>query len=169
MSINLSQKEKMLLNDQKNHEQLCIKKYNNYANQAQDQQLKQMFNDFASQEEQHLNSINQILSGNVPQMGQSQQQGQSGKQNYQNQQQNQQQNMQANNTNNQAQGSSNHQDAQLCSDLLMTEKFVSESYDDAIFACSNSDIRQVLNHIQKEEQQHGQGLTNYLANNGQLQ
>ena len=38
MQITLSQKERLLLEDQKSHEQICIEKYSNYANQAQDVQ-----------------------------------------------------------------------------------------------------------------------------------
>ena len=33
--LQLTQKEKMLLQDQQKHEQICIEKYTNYANQAQ--------------------------------------------------------------------------------------------------------------------------------------
>jgi spore coat protein CotF len=36
--VNLTQKERTLLEDQKHHEELCIKKYGNYAEQAQDPQ-----------------------------------------------------------------------------------------------------------------------------------
>ncbi len=39
----LSQKETMLLQDLKTQEQLCVDKYNKYANQACDGQLKQLF------------------------------------------------------------------------------------------------------------------------------
>ena len=41
--IQLTQKERTLLEDQKKHEQICIEKYTNYANQAQSPQLKQLF------------------------------------------------------------------------------------------------------------------------------
>ncbi len=34
MQVNLTQKEKMLLEDQKSHEEICIQKYSNYANQC---------------------------------------------------------------------------------------------------------------------------------------
>ena len=66
--INLSDKEKSLLKDQKSHEELCIKKYTKSANEAQDPELKQLFTQLASEEQQHLNTINQILSGQVPSM-----------------------------------------------------------------------------------------------------
>ena len=53
----------MLLEDQKSHEEVCIKQYKEYANQAKDPQLKQLFNNYASKEQEHLNTINQILNG----------------------------------------------------------------------------------------------------------
>lgn len=158
--MNFTQKEKMLLQDQKNHEEVCIEKYSNYANQAQDPQLKGMFNTYAAQEKQHLNTINQILSGSVPQMAVG---GKTQKQNQQAQQQSNQQTMQ--NQGNQT-GMSNQNDAKLCNDLLMTEKYVSGTYDTAIFEFTDSNIRNALNHIQKEEQQHGEGIFNYMQNNG---
>ncbi|PKM79253.1 MAG: spore coat protein, partial [Firmicutes bacterium HGW-Firmicutes-13] len=34
MNIQLSQKERMLLQDQMSHEEICIQKYNSYADQA---------------------------------------------------------------------------------------------------------------------------------------
>ncbi|MDI9468160.1 MAG: spore coat protein, partial [Bacillota bacterium] len=51
-------------------------------------------------------------------------------------------------------------------DMLMTEKYVSSAYDTAIFEFTDSNVRQVLNHIQKEEQQHGEGLFNYMQSHG---
>jgi CheY-like chemotaxis protein len=86
MNINLSQKERMLLEDQKKHEEMCIQKYKSYANQTQSPELKQLLNAYAQQEEQHLNTVNQILSGQVPNMNQQQGQQQQGQQNHQYQQ-----------------------------------------------------------------------------------
>jgi len=154
---NLTQKERMLLEDQKKHEELCIQKYQSYAMQAQNPQLKQMFTQFANQEQQHLNTINQILNGQIPNV--SQQGGQ-------------QQQSQANQTmpnNNLNLSSGNQNDALLCEDALATEKYVSSTYDTTIFECTNPQIRQVLNHIQKEEQQHGEGLYNFLQSHGMYQ
>ncbi len=37
MQLQLSQKERMFLEDGKIQEEVCIQKYNNYAEQAQDQ------------------------------------------------------------------------------------------------------------------------------------
>lgn len=149
MNFSPSQKEKMLLQDQKKHEEVCVLKYKSYAQQAQDPQLKQLFNAHAEKEQQHLNSINQLLSGQVPLL-QGQGQGQQG------------QTMSAQNL----QGSSNSHDAGLCNDMLMTEKYVSGTYDTVIFECQDTNVRQVLNHIQNEEQQHGEAIFNYMKNNG---
>lgn len=167
MTLNLSQKERMLLEDQKSHEELCVKKYNDYASKTQDTQLKQLFNNYSSKEQDHLNSINQILSGQVPQMnqqqGQQSQQSQSGNQGTQGTQNNQQGMAQGMNQNTSFL-SKNDQD--LCHDMLMVEKYVSGSYDTAIFEMKDKNVRDVLNHIQKEEQQHGEGLYNYLNSRG---
>lgn len=139
------------MEDQKAHEELCIIKYNNYANQTQCPELKQMFTKHAQKEQEHLNSLNQILNGQVPAM----QQGQ---------QQQQQQQFQPPNPG--QSGMVNEQNAYLCQDMLSTEKFVSHSYDTAIFESQDTNIRQVLNHIQKEEQQHGEDIFNYMKSKG---
>lgn len=135
--VNLSQKERMLLEDQKSHEEVCIQKYTNYANQAKDPQLKQLFTQYAQEEQQHYDTINQILSGTIPNMSQ--------QQNQQNQQK-QQMNSQTGGTT----GMTNESDAALCTDLLMTEKYVSSAYNTAIFECRDTNLRDVLNHIQKK-------------------
>jgi spore coat protein CotF len=158
--MNLTQKEKMLLKDQQSHEELCIKKYNNYSNQAQDPQLKQMFQGLAQQEQQHLNTINQIMSGQVPNTN-SQQQQQGGQQ--------QGQQMQQGANQNQSSGNQNKKDAELCQDMLTTEKYISSIYNTAIFEFGNHNVRDALNHIQKEEQQHGESIFNYMQSNGMYQ
>lgn len=151
----LTQKERYLLEDQKSQEELCIKKYNNYAEQAQCPQLKQLCKQLAQQEEQHLNTINQILNGQIPNLNQMQ-----GKQ------QGQQQSNQSTNMQNMTTGMTNQKDADLCTDLLSTEKYVSGVYDTAIFEFRDTNIRQILNHIQKEEQQHGERIFNYMQSKG---
>ncbi|HOL17834.1 MAG TPA: spore coat protein [Bacillota bacterium] len=155
MAIQLGQKERMLLEDQKKHEEICIKKYNNYAAQASDPQLKQLFSTYAGQEQQHYDTINQILAGQMPGMGQ--QKGQ------------QQQQMQQAASMGRLPAGSYQNDAALCNDMLMTEKYVSNTYDTAIFEMADTNVRQALNHIQKEEQQHGEGIFNYMKNMGMYQ
>jgi len=160
MTHHLTKKEQMLLEDLKQHEQVCIKKYQDYANQVQDPQLKELLNSYAQQEENHLNSVNEMISGQVPSMGP----GQQNQQNRQSQQNQQQQFSQT--TGGQAGSAANQKDAMLLNDLLMTEKYVSSAYDTAIFEFTNPQMRQVLNHIQKEEQQHGEGIFNYMNAHG---
>ncbi|MDD2235127.1 MAG: spore coat protein [Desulfitobacteriaceae bacterium] len=158
MAHQLTQKEQLLLEDQKKHEEVCIQKYQDYATQVQDQQLKELLNTYAQQEQAHLNSVNEMLVGQVPSMGQGQQNQQ--------QQQQQQQFSPTTAANAQSGGAANQQDAQLLNDLLMTEKYVSSAYDTAIFEFTNPQMRQALNHIQKEEQQHGEGIFNYMNAHG---
>ena len=94
--------------------------------------------------------------------GQQSQQGQQGQQGKQQSQQSQQ--TRQNGT--QATSAASQADAMLCSDMLMTEKYVSGAYDTAIFEFTNANVRQALNHIQKEEQQHGETIFNYMSSQG---
>ena len=154
--ISLNQKETSLLQDLKKHEELCIKKYSGYAAQASDPQLKQLFTTLGQQEQQHLNSINQIMSGQLPATG--------GQQGGQQAQQNQQAFPPI-----QPGNASSQNDAVMCEDLLSTEKYVSSTYNTAIFEFRDPGVRQVLNHIQKEEQEHGLGIYSYMASHGMYQ
>ncbi len=197
MTVQLTTKERMLLQDQKSQEELCVQKYQSYSGLAQDPQLKQLFSSLAQKEQEHLNSINQILAGQIPAMGaqsggQAQQkpmqsgmqsQAQSGMQSQSQSgmqsgmksqgqsgiQTQSQSGMQSQGQSGQGAGgtqSGMFNDKNLCSDMLATEKFVSGAYDTAIFECTNTSIRQVLNHIQKEEQEHGEQIFNYMQSHG---
>ncbi|WP_455539873.1 spore coat protein [Terrisporobacter sp.] len=64
--VNLTSKEKFLLEGEKYQHQLAIDKYNNYATQAQDIILKNLFSNLVKIEEKHLNIINEMLQGIVP-------------------------------------------------------------------------------------------------------
>jgi len=182
MTLKLTSKETTLLHDQQNHEKVCIQKYQTYANQASDPQLKQLLTSYAEQEQQHLNTITQMLNGQVPTMSSNesssiQQSGmqsgaQSGMQSstqsgMQSSTQNGMQNATATSFSSSAQGATNNQsDSALCNDMLMTEKFVSGAYDTAIFEFKDPAIREALNHIQKEEQEHGNGIFQYMQSKG---
>ena len=54
------------------------------------------------------------------------------------------------NSNTTQQTTANLSDKEICSDLLMTEKYVSGAYDTAIFEFKDTEVRDVLNHIQKD-------------------
>lgn len=205
MIVNLTQKERTLLEDQKSHEEICIEKYTNYANRTSCPELKNLFQNHAKNEQTHLDSINQLLNGQLPntnsqsggQGGQSQsgQGGQSGQnpsmggmqnqstQGGQSGQSSSMGGMQGQGTQGgqsgqgssmggmQGQGGQNSQNTEkyLCTDLLMTEKYVSGTYDTAIFEFTDPQVRDVLNHIQKEEQQHGESIFKYMESKGLYQ
>ena len=176
MNISLTTKERLLLEDQKSHEELCVQKYNNYANLASCQQLKDIFRNNAKIEQEHLNTINQLLSGKVPPLGNQQggntaSQQQSNPQQMKQQQNQQSQTMQPQFTDNvQMQNgtiaSFQANDKYLCTDMLATAKYVSNTYNTAIFEFKDPQVRDVLNHIQKEEQQHGEAIYKYMESKG---
>lgn len=155
MNISLNTKERLLLEDAKSHEQLCIEKYAKYANQASDQQLKAIFNNNGRIEQEHLNTINQLLSGQVTPVNNQQGATNSSQQQPVNTPQPQ---------NNMAAYQASDKD--LCTDLLMTEKYVSNTYNTAIFEFRDTNVRDVLNHIQKEEQKHGEAIFKYMESKG---
>lgn len=148
-AVSLSNKERSLLEDQKSHEAMCVQKYTNYANQARDSQLKQLFLNNASIEQEHLSSINTILQGQLPDMN------------------NKQNTNKANpNMNTSSSAGSQVSDADMCKDMLMTEKYISGTYDTSIFEFKDTNVRNILNHIQKEEQQHGESIYKYMESKG---
>jgi spore coat protein CotF len=57
-------------------------------------------------------------------------------------------------------------DAFLCQDMLGTEKHVSALYNTGVFEFKSPAMRKMLNHIQAEEQQHGEWLYAYMNCNG---
>ena len=147
----LSQKETMLLQDMMTQEQLCIEKYSQYAQKADDPALKSLCQTLGQTEQQHYNTLQQMSKGTVPQMNAQQQAQQSGQQAQQ-----------------PAPSSTkaSKQDEYLCQDLLSTEKHVSSAYNTAIFEFKDAGMRNALNHIQKEEQEHGKALYDYMTANG---
>jgi len=149
-------KESSILKDLKEQENVCVKKYSKYTADAKDQQLKDLFTQLGQNEQQHLNTVTQIMGGTVPSTTQSG--GGGGSQvkltftpTYQN----------TPNTDQNKQS-----DSYICTDALSTEKHVSSVYNTGIFEFRDTAIRDTLNHIQKEEQQHGEQIYQYMAQNG---
>ena len=54
MTVQLTTKERMLMQDQKSQEELCVQKYQSYTGLAQDPQLRQLFSSLAQKEKEHL-------------------------------------------------------------------------------------------------------------------
>ncbi len=162
-NVTLTTKEKYLLEDAKTHEENCIKKYDNYANLAADAQLKAVFRANGQKEKEHLQTINQLIAGQVPSLNQGSQQQNASSGTTQAQAQSPQASIDQ-----QSSGSTTFKasDKELCTDMLMTEKYVSGSYDTSIFEFKDTQVRDVLNHIQKEEQKHGEAIFAYMQSKG---
>lgn len=155
--MTLSQKETMLLKDLKSHEKLCIEKYAQYSSEASDSQLKNLFSQLGQTEQEHLNTLEQIESGTTPTMSSGQSSG-SGQQ--------QSGSAQSGSSSYSSDSTGKQRDQFLCSDLLATEKHVSSVYDTCIFEFKDEQTRNALNHIQKEEQQHGKQIYDFMSANG---
>jgi len=138
----------MLLEDGKKQEDLCVKKYRGYAAKVQDVQLKNLLTEIAQEEQHHYDMINEMLQGMEPNMAHS-----GGTATHP-----------TDNTLEQASGNVN--DQTLLEDLLSTEKYVSGFYDTTVFEAANPKVRQAIQHIQTEEQNHGEKLFNYMNSHG---
>ena len=148
--MQLSEKEINLLKDLKGQEKLCVEKYGNYAQCAKDSQLSDLLNQIEKTERQHLETLEQMEKGSVVQssQGSSQSTQKSFNAHY-----------------SMAENEGKKNDAYLCSDLLATEKHASSLYNTSIFEFVNEQMRNTLNHIQKEEQEHGKMIYDYMSTN----
>lgn len=148
--MNLSQKETELLKDLKGQEELCVEKYKKHAESAHDPQLKNLFSAIAGVEQGHLQTVTEMASGKLPAGQSSAAKPQST----------------FSATYGQAESPEKKADAYLCSDVLTMEKHASHLYDTCIFEFSDENARNTLNHIQKEEQEHGKMIYDYMSANG---
>ncbi len=144
----LTQKENELIKDLKDQEKLCIEKYTKQAAAAVDGQLKNLFTQIAQVEQGHLNTLDKITDGSpLPSFSGSQPQP----------------TFTAVYT--AASTPDKETDCYLCSDMLATEKHASHLYDTCIFEFKDENLRNALNHIQKEEQGHGKMIYDYMSTN----
>lgn len=146
--MTLSQKETSLLQDLKSQEQLCIDKYSKYESEANDACLKSLFSEIKGTEQNHLSTVNRLLNGEQVEMTSAPEKSQK-----------------FTCTPSPCNEAEKKHDAFLCKDALAMEKHVSSVYDTAIFEFSCPSTRDVLNHIQKEEQQHGEKIYDYMSQN----
>lgn len=80
--MNWTEKEKLLFKDLKTSERTSIEKYGDFEGRACDPELKQLFGRIRQQEEEHLQTLEQMEGGVIPMMaggGQQSGQGQSDK------------------------------------------------------------------------------------------
>ncbi|WP_366923503.1 spore coat protein [Metallumcola ferriviriculae] len=61
------------------------------------------------------------------------------------------------------------QDKEVLTDMLMTEKFVSSSYDTAVLESATPQVRQAFQHIQKDEQSHAEQIFQAMQQRGWYQ
>ena len=152
-TMKLTQKESMLLQDLKTSEEICIEKYGQYAKKAEDQALADLFLTIQAKEQEHLTTIESLIGGTVPLMAGGDQGNQS--------------NSQCQPGDGRAASKSySKTDEYLLKDALDTEKHVSSVYDTCIFEFNDAGARDALNHIQKEEQEHGKQLYDFMSCHG---
>ncbi len=149
-----TQKEASLLQDLKTQEQLCVDKYGQYAERANDPELKGIFTTIRQAEQGHLDSVNTLLKGQMPQQGK--QGGQSAAT---------QDADSVTGLTGQALQNAMEEDKFLCQDAISTEKEVSSAYNVSIFEFRDPQVRQLLHGIQGAEQQHGEMLWKYMERN----
>ncbi len=147
----LSEKQKSLVKDLQDQEKLCVQKYEHGEQQARDPELKKLFQCIKENEQEHFNSLSQLLTGTCPSI-----------------------NINDNtsrNYNPQATyfGSFNQEDKDfdqyLCTDSIATEKYVSSAYNNDLFQFAEPEIRRLFNNIQTEEQNHAEMIYKYKTVN----
>ncbi len=150
--MQLTQKETSLIKDLKDQEKLCVDKYRKHAAAAHDPQLKSLFNQIADIEQGHYDTLSTIETGGTPATG-SKATPAPGTPAF-------------TATYGIAETQEKRDDCYLCSDLLATEKHAANLYNTCVFEFAQAPLREALNHIQTEEQGHGEQLYRYMKTNG---
>ena len=148
----LKEKEITVIQDLQTQEKSCIEKYSKYAQQAKDPELTKLFETLSSKEQEHYNSLQQVLDGNVPDVDCNSSEGA---------------NYNPTPTYDAATDSEDKKsDCFLATDCIGTEKLVSSEYNSDVFVFGNTKIRKLLADIQIEEQNHAEMLWKYKTANG---
>ena len=151
MSIVLNEKERAVIQDLQTQEKSCVEKYGKYAEAARDPELKNLFQSIQKQEEEHYQSLSQVLSGNLPDCDCNDTKGRNytPKASY----------------SNMASPEDKQHDAFLATDCIGTEKLVSGEYNTNVFNFGETGLRKLLADIQIEEQNHAEMLYKYKTAN----
>lgn len=147
----LSEKERNAIEDLQSQEKICIEKYTRYSGEAKDPELKRLFQTLAQKEQQHYDSLGQVLSGQVPSSNCNDSDGK----NY-----NPAATYQALDN-----SEDKKQDSFLATDCIATEKLVSSEYNTDVFVFGDTNVRKLLADIQVEEQNHAEMLYKYKTVN----
>ena len=148
--MTLTQKETSLLTDLKSQESICIEKYGKYSEAAHDPALKTLFTSLAANEQKHYDTLSSIMGGTEVRMPEASPSAENSKLCC---------------TPSAESEENKKNDAYLAKDALAMEKHVSGVYNMGVFEFTSPVLRDTLAHIQKEEQNHGEQLYNYLACN----
>ena len=148
----LKEKEIAAIKDLQTQEQTCIEKYKKYGTQAKDPVLKALFSDLQKNEQQHYDSLQQVIDGKVPSCDCNDKKGQEyqPKASYEVM----------------SESADKKDDCFLATDCIGTEKLVSSEYNTNVFVFADAAIRKLLADIQIEEQNHAEMLFKYKTANG---
>ena len=148
----LSEKETAAIKDLQTQEQTCIEKYGRYSGEAKDPVLKDLFQDLQKKEQQHYDSLGQVLSGTVPSCNCNDSAGKeyNPKATY----------------DSMTNSADKKSDCFLATDCIGTEKMVSGEYNTDVFVFGDTNVRKLLADIQVEEQNHAEMLYKYKTVNG---
>lgn len=148
-NMNLNQKERELITELKTQEQLCVQKYDFYANQAKDPELKKLFKKILKLEQNHYDMLDALTTGTMPIIKSRKPVAVK----YE---------PQATYT-----GDSTNKefDKFLCTDIIATEKYVATAYNNDLFYFASPEVRNVLNAIMTDEQNHAEMIWKYKTVN----
>jgi len=147
----LKEKEIAALKDLQSQEKTCIEKYSRYGEQAKDSVLKELFQKLAKKEQKHYDSLEQVISGQVPSCDCNDSDGKD---------------YNPTATYSSTDNSENKKiDSFLATDCIATEKMVSGEYNSDVFVFADTAIRKLLADIQVEEQNHAEMLYKYKTVN----
>lgn len=147
--MKLNQKEEQLVTELKAQEQLCIKKYDFYAKQATDPELKKLFEKLIKQEQMHFDMLSSLLEGEIPEIRNRKPLSA---------------NFEPSKTHNGTKEDLEF-DKFLCTDLITTEKYVATDYNNDLFYFVSPEVRNVLNAIMTDEQNHAEMIWKYKQAN----
>ena len=147
----LKEKERTTIMDLQTQEQSCIEKYRRYKEQAKDPVLRDLFEDLESREQQHYDSLQEVLDGPCPQCDCNDTSGAD---------------YEPEATYSASEDSEDKQaDCFLATDCIGTEKLVSGEYNTNVFNFEDARVRKLLADIQIEEQNHAEMLYKYKTVN----
>ncbi len=150
--MQLTEQEATVIKDLQTQEKTCVEKYRFYEASAHDSQLKDLFRRIGDEEQEHFDSLGQVLKGDVPNV----QPAENGTQGF---------HPTATYSSSDNSEEKRH-DQFLCTDSIATEKLVSSTYNNDLFQFAATNVRKLLNHIQTEEQNHAEMIYKYKTANG---